>query len=87
MITDAIINFLLIIPFRVLSLIPAFTFEFVSIPLDVFRGFATLLYGMWYMCPWVALMPIVVAVNTLLTARIAMSMFKFIKGLIPTMGD
>jgi hypothetical protein len=84
MITEAILNVFMVIPNIIIALLPEVK---AVIPDGVFDGVNNVLYGIGYVLPMYALVPIFVISFALDGFKVVMALVVRIKSFIPTMGD
>lgn len=85
MVTDAIINTLLFVPYKILSTLPLPDVDF-DLPDDVFSGFLQFLQTAAYILPMKGLLVWVTFTILLDNFRVIWSFILRVKSFIPTMG-
>jgi hypothetical protein len=84
MITEAILSIFLAIPRFIVSILPSVEAQ---LPDNVFAGMNTFLYGVAFILPVAALLPILIVSFSVDIFRVFMALAVRIKSFIPFMGD
>lgn len=84
MITESILSVFLAIPRLLVSILPAIEAQ---LPENIFDGVSNLLYGVAFIIPVGALLPILLVSFSVDIFRVFMAIIVRIKSFIPTMGD